>query len=235
MEKEQQMYFFIADISGYTNYMITNNVESEHAKLTLTLLIKSVVKTIEFPLLVSKLEGDAIFLYLTQEVKDPFWLTTKIFKLFEVFERKVHALKLSTTCSCGGCVNIDKLQLKVITHYGKATISKIGHFKELCGVDVIILHRLLKNHVPSHRYLLLTQAAYEHMQIPETILMTTMEEHYDDVGTIPIYVCYPPPLDETALPLETNFVDAWKHKLFMRFRKKIDAPYRNLPKPPSEY
>lgn len=226
------MFFFIADISGYTAYMISNNTASDHAKQILTTLIECIVKEVHLPLEISKLEGDAIFLYLPQQVEDKLWLTKKIFTFFDTFEKKLNELKVSRICLCGACVNIEKLQLKVIAHFGTASIQKIGRFKELSGVDVIILHRLLKNHVPSHRYFLLTEAAYQHMLIPDTTKVTKLEESYDDVGIIPIYVCVPPIVDPSDLQDSANFFQKGWHWLLLNFGKRRDAPYHNLPKVP---
>lgn len=63
MNAEKEMFFFIADISGYTNYMLINQMEMQHGKLSITFLIHSLVKYIDLPLEISKLEGDAIFMY----------------------------------------------------------------------------------------------------------------------------------------------------------------------------
>ena len=37
--------------------------------------------------------------------------------------------------------------LKVIAHYGVTVRSRIAGFDEVSGVDVIVIHRLLKNEV----------------------------------------------------------------------------------------
>ena len=224
------MFFFIADISGYTSYMLTNDTECEHAQLSLSLLIESLVKQIRVPMKISKLEGDAIFLYLTGKVEDKLLLTKKIFSFFQIFEKKTKELHQSNVCDCGACKNIEKLQLKVIGHYGTASLQTIGKFHELSGVDVIILHRLLKNHVPSHRYFLLTEAAYNQMLIPDTVKISKMEEVYDDVGKIPIYVCDPPPLSEADLPNYNTKLYKIKRWFGMKFHKKQPCEYRNLPK-----
>ena len=54
--KEKEMFFFIADISGYTSYMLTNNTACEHAKISIALLIETLVKQIHIPLEIAKLE-----------------------------------------------------------------------------------------------------------------------------------------------------------------------------------
>jgi hypothetical protein len=237
MAASKQVLLFIADISGYTSYMLTNNRASEHAKRSISLLISCLVKQIELPLKISKLEGDAIFLYLLspslQGDEDRLWLTKKIFTFFDLFEKKVHELKLAGICKCGACQNIESLKLKVIAHYGEASVHKIGPFTELVGVDVIILHRLLKNHVPSHRYFLLTEAAYRQMLIPDTLKVSKFEESYKDVGTIPIYVCDPPPVPEGDFPQKAPFSFKIHHWLTLHFGHPGSA-FHNLPKKPGQ-
>lgn len=217
-DSNMEMFFFIIDISGYTRYMLANPLEMQHAKLSLSFLIEGLVKRIDLPLEISKLEGDAIFLYLKKSQKDPLWLNQKLFLFFQIFERALHDLRLSTICPCGACQNLDKLTVKIIGHYGNASFERIGRFEELTGIDVILLHRLLKNHVPSQRYLLLTESAYQHMEIPDTVPVTKMQEHYDDVGIINTYVFDPPrvPLEEHSLkssPIKKMF-----HSVRMRAR-----------------
>ncbi|MCH9627447.1 MAG: hypothetical protein S4CHLAM2_10870 [Chlamydiales bacterium] len=229
-----ETFFFIADISGYTRYMLTNQRSTQHGKLSISLLIESLVKEIDFPLKISKLEGDAIFLYLNKKVSDPLWLSRKLFAFFAHFENALQKLKGSTACTCGGCKNIDKLSIKVIGHYGHAAIEKIGPFEELSGVDIIILHRLLKNHVPIHRYLLLTEAAYQHMEVPDTVKVSKREEDYDDVGLIPVYLFEPPEVPYTPVfvsPFRQNL-----HGFYMKMRDLLDkwgfkrlGSFRNLP------
>lgn len=211
-----EMFFFIIDISGYTRNMLSNPLEIQHGKLALTFLMEALVKRIDLPLEISKLEGDAIFLYLNKPQKDPLWLNKKLFMFFQIFERALHDLKLSTTCMCRACQNLDKLTVKIISHYGSATLERTGRFEELTGTDVILIHRLLKNHVPSQRYLLLTESAYQHMEIPDTIPFTKMEEQYDDVGTVKTYVFDPPRVPLEELPPKASPIKQALHTLRMR-------------------
>lgn len=194
---EEEMYFFIADISGYTAYMLKNEMDYTHGTLIVNELIKSLVKEVQMPMEISKLEGDAIFLFLKndqipQEIRDnPLFLGQKMLQFFTVFSCKLKELQHSTACDCGGCSNIDKLNLKMVAHFGKAAIDTIGSFRELSGVDVILVHRLLKNQAKKKRYLLMTEAAHSRLLLPEGKL-DQWEEHDKDIGTIPVFVYYPP-------------------------------------------
>lgn len=50
--------------------------------------------------------------------------------------------------------------MKVIVHSGRAVFNTVAGLSQISGTDVILAHRLLKNSVPSHEYLLMTEAAY---------------------------------------------------------------------------
>src|SRR5690349_7142089 len=53
----------LADISGYTRFMRNHKTTLLHAEGIITQLLESVIDKAEFPLTISKLEGDAVFMY----------------------------------------------------------------------------------------------------------------------------------------------------------------------------
>src|SRR6185295_17451517 len=63
-------------------------------------------------------------------------------------------------CPCKACREISNLKLKFVAHHGPLDEMKVGHFVTISGTEVIIAHRLLKNSVPSHEYLLLTEKLF---------------------------------------------------------------------------
>ena len=77
----------------------------------------------------------------------------------QVFERKKKFLEASNICHCQACVNIESLKLKVFTHFGEVLMTNLKNFNELSGVDVILVHRLMKNDVNSSEYILMTEQA----------------------------------------------------------------------------
>ena len=86
-----------------------------------------------------------------------------------MFSEKINELSQSTTCTCNACTHIEKLRLKVVVHSGEALFHRVFNFVELAGVDVIIVHRLLKNSVAADQYLLLTEAARHDLEFSEPI------------------------------------------------------------------
>lgn len=213
---EEEMFFFIADISGYTAYMIKNEMDYTHGTLIINELIKCLVKEVQTPMEISKLEGDAIFLFLrssqlSDEIRnDPRRLGQKILQFFTIFSQKLKELQLSTACDCGACSNIEKLNLKIVAHYGKAAMNTIGSFKELAGVDVIIPHRLLKNQVKEKRYLLMTEAAHSRLELPQDGKIERWDEVDKDIGAIPVYVFYPPGQEVISEKKPLNFFERTK-------------------------
>ena len=62
--KTQHGYLVIADISGFTSYLA--KVELEHAHEILTDLLETIVKELKTLLTICKLEGDAVFAYVSE-------------------------------------------------------------------------------------------------------------------------------------------------------------------------
>jgi len=188
--REEKVVLLIADISGYTDFMLANEKSLEHSHIIIAELIETILSEVQLPLTLAKLEGDAVFLYAVKDASFAAHAETlgaRVLRFFHVFSNKVAELTLSSFCKCGACTNIEKLKLKVIVHSGRCAFYQIANLTELSGVDVIILHRLLKNSVGLSEYVLLTEAAQQDLQLPLTLL-SKGEETYDGIGAVPTYV-----------------------------------------------
>jgi hypothetical protein len=180
----------IADISGYTRYMTANAKTLSHSQVIITELVEAIIHEIELPLEVAKLEGDAVFLFCRKRASDHKWDDTrrvvagKLLTFFRKFSAKVVELSESTTCTCNACTHIERLRLKVIVHSGEALFHHVFNFLELAGVDVILVHRLLKNSVAANQYLLMTESAVRDLEFPEPLILLAGEETYDDIGRV---------------------------------------------------
>ncbi|HSW85919.1 MAG TPA: DUF2652 domain-containing protein [Rhabdochlamydiaceae bacterium] len=220
---EREMFFFIADISGYTNYMIQNQMDYTHGTLIVMQLLEALIKEVKIPLEIAKLEGDAIFMYLLKENMpkeyrdNPLQLGKKLIQLFNVFYTKLGELENSTDCKCGGCSNIHQLKLKIVAHFGKATIDKIGTFQELSGVDVIIAHRLLKNSIKEKCYLLMTDPLFKQLSLPPEGRLIESTEEDKDLGKIQVHVYFP--ILEKIVPQEVkpSFFNKLKLTMLLHF------------------
>ena len=61
----KRVVLVLADISGYTRFMKIHTMSLLHAETIITELLEAVLDHAEFPLTLSKLEGDAAFMYAT--------------------------------------------------------------------------------------------------------------------------------------------------------------------------
>ncbi len=149
----------IADISGYTRFLILHTTSLLHAETIITDLLEAVIAQAEYPLTIAKLEGDAVFLYALTD-GDPAAAARDVLRqvtsFFDAFRARERALIACNTCGCPACRRIDKLQLKVMLHHGEVAVKEIRQFVELGGESVILIHRLLKNSIAAKEYILLT-------------------------------------------------------------------------------
>jgi len=200
--KPKKVVLMIADISGYTRYMLDHKAAELHGQVIITELLKTIIRQVKIPIEIAKLEGDAVFLYATKQCSEEKWSQTRIeigknlIAFFDAFYTRLVTLQEYDMCKCGACTNIGKLRLKIVVHAGEVLFYRIGRFNELAGVDVVIVHRLLKNSIDSDHYILLTEEAYNEIEFPENVKTTRGEENYDDVGRIRTHVHYPPTLDK---------------------------------------
>ncbi len=232
----EPVLLIIADISGYTRYMTANAKTLAHSQTIITELVKAIIQQIELPLEVAKLEGDAVFFFCRKQGGSQPWPETKqiigknLIAFFRMFSEKVNELSRSTTCTCNACTHIEKLRLKVVVHSGEALFHRVLNFVELAGVDVIIVHRLLKNSVAADQYLLLTEAARHDVEFCGQIHLTSSAETYDDIGRIQTLVYLPAgqpvaAAESNETSFASRFCKSWK-----LFCKLWFAPFTSAPR-----
>ncbi|MBI3241659.1 MAG: DUF2652 domain-containing protein [Chloroflexi bacterium] len=205
----KQAVMVLADISGYTRFMKMHTVSLLHAEAIIAELLEAVIDHTEHPLTLSKLEGDAAFLYaMLDESSDGRAAAQEVVQqvtaFVDAFKAKERALIACNVCACEACNNIGQLKLKAFLHVGQTAIKKIRQFEELGGEDAIVIHRLLKNSIPGKEYIVMTDAFYELSggltgQTPEG-----RTEECEGIGPVPIRVYYPigeePPLPTPPSP-----------------------------------
>ena len=161
----------------------------------------------------------------------------RLFTFFETFRAKLSELSGSTVCTCNACRHIEKLRLKVVVHSGEALFHQVLQFQELAGVDVIVVHRLLKNSVKAEEYLLMTEAANRDIELPGGARLVNGVERYDELGEIKTLVYYPQ-LEQVTLseqPKEDSFGNRFARRwsLFARlwfrgFKTERATEFRNV-------
>ncbi len=161
-ERLHDVVLLIADISGYTSFLRANAETIVHSQTVITRLLESILDEWTPPIEVSKLEGDAVLAYCLKPVPESVpgegrrALGERVAAVRERFRRTVAELSRSRYCDCDACRGIEDLRVKVIVHSGRAVLHQVRRFHEIAGMDVIVVHRLLKNSVGADDYVLLT-------------------------------------------------------------------------------
>ena len=182
----------ITDITGYSKYV--HQTELEHAQSSLTDLLHLLIDYTRSPLILSKLEGDAVFAYASSEgFLQGQTLVEMVESTYLAFRKALELMIRNTTCTCAACRNLKDLDLKFFVHYGSFTIQKLNEYRELLGNDVNLVHRLAKNHISEQTgfgaYAAYTQAITEKMGLSEIAgSMISHRETFADVGEVQLYV-----------------------------------------------
>jgi hypothetical protein len=178
----------LTDISGYTSYLF--GTELEHAQDVLSDLMGVVVSSLQPPLQVSKLEGDAVFSYALDGVCGASTLLDTIERSYFAFRSRQRDIAHATSCTCDACRQIPSLDLKFIVHHGSFVRRELAGNEELTGRAVIVLHRLSKNSAAdvlgTKGYVLLTDDSMTALELDgEALGMRAHVERYDDIGEVP--------------------------------------------------
>jgi hypothetical protein len=179
----------IADIGGYTNYMRLHRTSLAHAEATTARLLRRIVDAARgFELI--EIEGDAAFLSREAAPADGAAVAAATTETAVAMHRAFHAereLVAANMCPCQGCELAADLKLKFVAHVGEVATQKIKRRRKLVGIDVILVHRLLKNTVPVPEYVLLSEELYRAGEagLPEG--MHEVSQELEGIGPVRAY------------------------------------------------
>jgi uncharacterized protein YndB with AHSA1/START domain len=188
----QQGFLVISDITGYSKYV--HESELEHARDSLTDLLNILIDHTQSPLVISDVEGDAVFSYaLLGGFLQGRTLVDMIESTYAAFRKALELMVINTTCTCNACRNLPNLDLKFFVHYGSFMTQNLGKYIELVGNDVNLVHRLAKNHIKEETgfkaYAAFTQAVIDALELDEFgKSITPYRETFADVGEVQLYV-----------------------------------------------
>lgn len=166
----------IADIGGYTAYMNWNRTHLVHAQMAVAALLESVIDAAK-GMKLAKLEGDAAFFWAPNGDAQAL-VSDRLARMHQAFLNRRSRMENGRKCNCDCCKQLMSLSLKFVAHEGEVAEQKVKRHTELAGLDVILVHRMLKNQVP----------------VPEYVLMTD-----------PVAQCLDEPVRQTCLPLMHDF------------------------------
>lgn len=182
----------IADIGGYTKFMTVHRVNLAHAQYVVAQLLEAVIDAAEPMYELAKLEGDAAFFYARlSDAPKPQELAAfgeRVVKIRAAFLERRAELEVNRVCSCDGCVQASQLTLKFVAHMGEVALQKVKRFTELAGVDVITVHRFLKNSVQCREYVLMSTPVFERLDAELRPLAEAMSEEFEGLGSIDTHV-----------------------------------------------
>ena len=189
----------LADISGYTAFLqavsdahgeqMAAMAEVPAAYPMMTSLLDGIVERLTPSFVLSKLEGDAVFAYASDETF-PLRRSSVLDCLkdcYRAYRARLDKTENLMLCSCAACSRLHTLELKFVLHRGDYVVQSIVGHEELLGPDVTMAHLLLKNTVSNvvgrSAYALFTEAAIQHLEIPldGAIMHTEHYEHYPPI------------------------------------------------------
>ena len=191
----------LADISGYTGFLQV--VAEAHADdafaggrvpdayALVSSLLDGIIERIVPPFTLSKVEGDAVFAFARDDDNVPRGgaLLECLAACYASFRERLAGARDVWTCRCNACSRVDRLELKFVLHAGSYIVQSVAGSRELAGPEVVLAHRLLKNHaaelIGQGGYALITEAAASRLAVPPDGSRDFIEtyDHYPPVAT----------------------------------------------------
>ena len=163
----------IADISGYTDF--AGRAALHHSSYVLRELLDLIIESVRLDLTISEIEGDAILFYRLGDPILPEILLKQCERTFLGFHERLKVIERDRVCQCGACEKASGLTLKFVIHYGQIEEITVSSFRKAVGIDMIVAHRLLKNSLPVHDYILASHAYRSASGVPRPISALRMD------------------------------------------------------------
>jgi hypothetical protein len=203
----------IADIGGYTEYMQYHRSILGHAEAATNRLLDKVVGAARgFDLI--EIEGDAAFMSREADGMDgPATLATvtqAAVAMHRAFHEQRRLIELNM-CPCGSCTQTSGLKLKFVAHVGEVATQTIKRRRKLVGIDVIYVHRLLKNPVQVPEYVLVSQELYDGGgSAPAEPAMQELTQELEGIGPVKTYFM---DVGDIAAPLDPVPDPSWPQRI----------------------
>lgn len=156
---------FIPDISGFTEFVQITEVE--HSQHVIAELLEILIDANAQEFQLAEVEGDALFFYKEGEILSLEKLLVKVETMFTAFYSHLKLLEKNRICPCNACASAPSLNLKIIAHSGELQFITVQDNRKPFGLQVIEVHRLMKNSIDSENYILLSKGLTDDIQLPE--------------------------------------------------------------------
>jgi hypothetical protein len=185
----ERSLLLIADIGGYTAYMGSHRMSLAHAEVNTGRLLERVIDAVpDFDLI--EIEGDAAFLARPAETSDGGATVARVLEAAVAMHRAFHLERqyvATNLCPCKGCCGADILKLKFVAHVGEVATQTIRRQRKLVGIDVIHVHRMLKNPVEVPEYVLLSEELHRSAAAPLPAPVHEVSQDLDGIGSSRAY------------------------------------------------
>jgi len=155
---------FIPDISGFTKFVQTTEVE--HSQHVISELLEVLINANTQDLELAEIEGDALFFYKEGEITSQERLLAQIETMFTAFYGHLKLLEKNRICPCNACATAHNLQLKIVAHAGDLKFIHVQGNRKPFGPQVIEAHRLLKNSIDSDNYAMISKELASDLELP---------------------------------------------------------------------
>ena len=179
----------IADIGGYTAYMGSHRMSLAHAEVNTARLLETVIDAAPgFELI--EVEGDAAFLAREADGPDGDATVAQTLQAAMSMHRAFHLERqyvATNLCPCKGCSQANDLKLKFVVHIGEVATQTIRKRRKLVGIDVIHVHRMLKNPVDVPEYVLFSEEFYGTANAPLPGPVHEVSQDLEGIGSSRAY------------------------------------------------
>ncbi len=216
---------FIPDISGFTNFVQTTEVE--HSQHVIAELLEILIASNTQNLQLAEVEGDALFFYKENSIPSQEKLLAQIETMYTAFYGHLKLLEKNRICPCNACAMAPQLELKIVAHSGDLQSLNVQGKKKPFGQAVIEAHRLLKNKIESDNYVIISKNLADLLMMPlnynsKLFSFIKSSEHYDNKEIKFIYS----EIDNSLLkilPFETPELIEFKREPNLSFNININA------------
>ena len=161
-----------------------------------------------------EIEGDAAFLSRDADGLDGPATLAALTRAAVAMHRAFHAerrLVQLNMCPCGSCTQTSELKLKFVAHVGEVATQTIKRRRKLVGMNVIYVHRLLKNPVQVPEYVLVTEELYRSGgTAPSGPAMQEIAQDLEGIGPVRTYVM---DVEDIAAPLAPLPDPSWPRRV----------------------
>ena len=229
----ERALLLLADIGGYTEFMRLHRLNLAHSQEITQRLLESMLDAVPAMKLV-EVEGDALFLSAPHDrprsasVSD--WVSSAL-AMYRAFHVRQQWMVAHNLCACDACRQIGRLRVKFVAHLGEVATQRIRDTEKLVGVDVIVVHRMLKSTVPAGEYVLMSEPLYRRLGPELRERAVLVEQELEGLGKVPLYFVgfgelsiEIPPVTEPTLPARIRETIGFGLRAFPRVIGLRQAP-----------